>query len=203
MGHRALAAYEREDGRYDLHYSHWGAADFALAHDITAETPYGGESPNSSLETLRRRLAAGDEFDVLGGRLADDRPATPVDQEPTARALSLDDALADHLDYRQYEAFYVVTTAHDVTAHRVLWVPFPAEEGPLGYGALVAVRWRDGDPADPELGDWFRTAVDIVGDVVDRGVLTPTEATAYLDEKFTRRTSDRCASFAEVTPAPD
>ncbi|MFC6771328.1 DUF6735 family protein [Halorubrum pallidum] len=26
MGHRALVAYERTDGQYTLHYSHWGAA---------------------------------------------------------------------------------------------------------------------------------------------------------------------------------
>jgi hypothetical protein len=27
MGHRALVAYERTDGQYTLHYSHWGAAN--------------------------------------------------------------------------------------------------------------------------------------------------------------------------------
>ncbi|WP_255167810.1 DUF6735 family protein [Natrononativus amylolyticus] len=39
MGHRALVAYRRPDGRYDLRYSHWGADRFALAWRLTASTP--------------------------------------------------------------------------------------------------------------------------------------------------------------------
>lgn len=31
MGHRALVAYASGDGRYDLYYAHWGAADLSLA----------------------------------------------------------------------------------------------------------------------------------------------------------------------------
>ncbi|ELZ32433.1 hypothetical protein C474_06407 [Halogeometricum pallidum JCM 14848] len=42
MGHRALIAYERIDGTYTLHYSHWGAANLKLKHRITAETPFSG-----------------------------------------------------------------------------------------------------------------------------------------------------------------
>lgn len=36
MGHRALVAYGREDGRYDLYYAHWGGADLSLARRLTA-----------------------------------------------------------------------------------------------------------------------------------------------------------------------
>lgn len=39
MGHRALVAYARGDGRYDIHYAHWGAADLSLADRLT--TPAG------------------------------------------------------------------------------------------------------------------------------------------------------------------
>jgi hypothetical protein len=35
MGHRALVAYERTDGTYNLHYSHWGGCDLRLKHTIT------------------------------------------------------------------------------------------------------------------------------------------------------------------------
>jgi len=42
MAHRALVAYERPDGRYNMHYSHEGAYELRLATDITAETPFGG-----------------------------------------------------------------------------------------------------------------------------------------------------------------
>jgi hypothetical protein len=31
LGHRALVAYGRHAGRYDLHYAHWGGADLSLA----------------------------------------------------------------------------------------------------------------------------------------------------------------------------
>ncbi|WP_408958053.1 DUF6735 family protein [Natrinema sp. 74] len=39
MGHRALVAYRRPNGRYDLRYSHWGGEDLSLAAEITATTP--------------------------------------------------------------------------------------------------------------------------------------------------------------------
>jgi hypothetical protein len=37
MGHRALVARERPDGRYDCYYSHWGGADLSLARDLERE----------------------------------------------------------------------------------------------------------------------------------------------------------------------
>ena len=47
MGHRALVAYERTDGQYTLHYSHWGAANLKLNHRISAESPFGGDNTDS------------------------------------------------------------------------------------------------------------------------------------------------------------
>ncbi len=44
MAHRALVAYEREDGQYSLHYSHNGADSLRLTGDITLATPFGGEA---------------------------------------------------------------------------------------------------------------------------------------------------------------
>lgn len=40
MGHRALIAYERRPGEYELHYSQWGATDHRLLRTITPDTPY-------------------------------------------------------------------------------------------------------------------------------------------------------------------
>lgn len=34
MGHRALVARERPDGRHDVHYSQWAGADLSLAHEL-------------------------------------------------------------------------------------------------------------------------------------------------------------------------
>ena len=60
MGHRALVAYERTNGQYTLHYSHWGAANLKLKHRITAETPFGGEGTDSTwAKQLLAELADG------------------------------------------------------------------------------------------------------------------------------------------------
>lgn len=37
MGHRALVARERADGRYDVHRSQWAGADLSLARTLTSE----------------------------------------------------------------------------------------------------------------------------------------------------------------------
>lgn len=42
MAHRALVAYERPDGRYDVHTSRLGGLDCRLARTITASDPYAG-----------------------------------------------------------------------------------------------------------------------------------------------------------------
>lgn len=41
MGHRALVAYARPDGLYDLRYSHWGGDELMLVDALTPETPLG------------------------------------------------------------------------------------------------------------------------------------------------------------------
>lgn len=40
MAHRALVAYERAEGRYDVHTSRWGGLDCRLARTITPRDPY-------------------------------------------------------------------------------------------------------------------------------------------------------------------
>ena len=42
MAHRALVAYERSDGRYDVHTSRLGALDCRLARTISPADPYAG-----------------------------------------------------------------------------------------------------------------------------------------------------------------
>jgi len=123
MGHRALVAYERTDGQYTLHYSHWGAANLKLKHRITAETPFGSEDTDSKwAKQLLSELADGLEADAVDGYLADeDRPSTVVEPKPRATGLTLDEIVADHLDYLHHEAFFVVSTTFEVTAYRTLW----------------------------------------------------------------------------------
>lgn len=40
MAHRALVAYERPAGRYDVHTTRWGGLDCRLAESITPSEPY-------------------------------------------------------------------------------------------------------------------------------------------------------------------
>lgn len=42
MAHRALVAYERADGRFDVHVSRWGGQDCRLAASITPTEPFAG-----------------------------------------------------------------------------------------------------------------------------------------------------------------
>ena len=154
MGHRALVAYERTDGQYTLHYSHWGAANLKLKHRITAETPFGSEDTDSKwAKQLLSELADGLEADAVDGYLADeDRPSTVFEPKPRATGLTLDEIVADHLDYLHHEAFFVVSTTFEVTVYRTLWfgLQYDSEtveqEETVGNGALATVRWYDGEP---------------------------------------------------------
>lgn len=51
MGHRALVAYRRPDGTYDLRYSHWGGETVAFADRIGAETPLADGAIEATLLT--------------------------------------------------------------------------------------------------------------------------------------------------------
>jgi hypothetical protein len=115
VGHRALVAYERPDGRYDCHYAHWGAADLALRRSVAPETPFAG-----------------------GGS---DRWSPRVDPVPRASGVRFEE-LPDHLDFEGTEALYVVTLAWVVTAYLPLWFgPTPGSD--RDGGALVAVADSD------------------------------------------------------------
>jgi len=150
MAHRALVAYERPDGRYNLHYSHEGAYELRLATDITSETPFGGKVPSTDqrnrLELMLEVQPDGAGISVDSGRYR----ATPVEMEPNAIALTLDTICAERLYYLTHEAFYVVDREFDVTAYRTFsftmdHVAHRTNEGTtVGNGALVPVRWNDG-----------------------------------------------------------
>ena len=200
MGHRALVAYERTDGQYTLHYSHWGAADLKLKYRITAETPFGGEGTDSKwAKQLLAELADGLETDAVDGYLAgEDRPSTVVEPKPRATGLTLDEIVGDYLDYLHHEAFFVVSTTFEVTAYRTLWFGLQydsetIEQGEtVGNGVLATVRWYDGKPVgDGHLQGQFAALKDVVGDMIDKGVFTPSTARQYLKQKLAKRVGDQ------------
>jgi hypothetical protein len=74
---------------------------------ISAETPFGDEVTDSKwAKQLLAELADGFEADVVDGYLAgEDRPSTVVEPKPRATGLTLEEIVADHLDYLHHEAF--------------------------------------------------------------------------------------------------
>jgi len=200
MGHLALVAYERTDGQYTLHYSHWGVAKLKLKHRISAESPFGGDDTDSKwAKQLLAELADGLEADAVDGYLAgEDRPSTVVEPKPRATGLTPDEIVVDHLGYLHHEAFFVVWTTFEVTAYRTLWFgpQYDSEtvgQGEtVGNGALSTVCWHDGEPVcDGHLQGQFAALKDVVGDMIDKGVFTPPTARQYLKRKLTERVGDR------------
>ncbi|MFC4550609.1 MULTISPECIES: DUF6735 family protein [Halorussus] len=167
MAHRALLAYERDDGTYDLHRSRWGGADFSLARRITAETPFAGDA------------------------------AAAVDPEPVASGLSLDEIVAEHVDFLHHEAFFRVDREFAATPFHVLWFGFELDaetverSETVGHGALVAAHVRNPGGVDDYLRGWVRGTKAVVGDAVDRGWLSRADAVEYLAERVAAWDDDR------------
>ena len=157
MGHRALVAYERTDGQYTLHYSHWGAANLKLKHRISAESPFGGDDTDSTwAKQLLAELADGLEADAVDGYLAgEDRPSTVVEPKPRATGLTLDEIVAEHLDYLHHEAFFVVSSTFEVTAYRTLWFGLQYDSETVEQGETVgnaALARRRAGQRRPHIG---------------------------------------------------
>ena len=180
MAHRALVAYERPDGDYDLHRSRWGGTDLSLARRITAKTPLGG--PGAA------HIRKGP---VPPSAPAPEAGSRPVESRPVNVGLEFS-AVVDAVDPREHEALFVVPPDYDVTAYLPLWFGLPGVAPDVTAGALVAA-----DPdGGPRLRRWFRATKGVVADLTERGALTRDEAVAYLADRVERRVGDR----REVVP---
>jgi len=180
--------------------THWGAANLKLKHRITAETPFGSEDTDSKwAKQLLSELADGLEADAVDGYLADeDRPSTVVEPKPRATGLTLDEIVADHL--RLPPPRGVLRGVDDVRGDRLpdAVVRPPVRFGDsrtgetVGNGALATVRWYDGEPVgDGHLQGQFAALKDVVGDMLDKGVFTPSTARQYLKQKLAKRVGDQ------------
>lgn len=200
MGHRALVAYERADGLYNVHYSHWGAANLQLKVQISAVTPFGGENTDPELASnFKVALAGGIETDEIDGNLSVPNPKrTLVDLKPIGVGCSREEIITKYLDFLHHEAYYEVSRDFEVKAYRTLWFGLQYEcdavdEGEtVGNGALTTVRWYDGEPVgDGYLRGQFQGMKDIVGDMIDRGVFSETMARRYMMEKLAEWIDER------------
>ena len=173
----------RPEGQYTLHYSHWGGTNLKLKHRISAESPFGGDDTDSKwAKQLLAELADGLEADAVDGYLAgEDRPSTVVEPKPRATGLTLDEIVADHLDYLHHEAFFVVSTTFEVTAYRTLWFGLQYDSETVEQGETVGNGHLQGQ---------FAALKDVVGDILDKGVFTPSTARQYLKRKLAERVGD-------------
>jgi hypothetical protein len=185
MAARALVAYERPDGRYNLHYAHWGAtAD--LQSDITPATPFGSTDPRAEWAAglLRELLTAtGLNPATVQGRVPRDA-SSRVDPAPLAVGVERG-RIAASVDFGTHEAVHVVDRSFGVTPY--LAVPFSlaavaerrAESAAPG-GALVPV-----DGSFDALRERAAGAREALGAAVDGGV-DPATARAALRTTLVR-----------------
>ncbi|QPV65184.1 hypothetical protein I7X12_12615 [Halosimplex litoreum] len=93
-----------------------------LKREISRGTPFGGEQPNETSQSIcTRLLEATTETairDALDGR---ESPSLPVDIDPWATRCTFDEIISEQLDFLHHEAFYVVDSDLTVTAYRTHW----------------------------------------------------------------------------------
>lgn len=148
MGHRALVAYERDNGKYNVHYTHWGAHDLELQLRISETTPFGGDN-DMAPPFLGKLLTAIDEGTAdevsVGGKVAEAPEDTPVEREPEATNVELSHVTNEMLDFLHHEAFYVVDTDFDCVGYQTWRLIAPEDGEPfekdVGNGVLYRPSW--------------------------------------------------------------
>jgi hypothetical protein len=200
MGHRALVAYERTDGTYNIHYSHWGAAGLQLKHRLTTDRPFGGDTVTKWAKRVYKQLTSGVEAGAVSTGLnvdSDPKINTAVDVRPQTAGVTFEEILTDHLDYLLHEAFYVVDSTFDVTAYRTLWFGLQYvceaidDQPTIGYGAIRTVRWYEGEPVgDDYTQGHFDGMKHVIGQLVDHGNFDAASAREFLVEQVAATVRD-------------
>ena len=101
----------------------------------------------------------------------------------------------------------MVSTTFEVTAYRTLWfgLQYDSEtveqEDAVGNSALATVRWYDGEPVgDGHLQGQFPALKDVVGDMLENDIFTPSIVRQYLKRKLAEQVGDRQKG---LIPNPD
>lgn len=186
MGHRALVAYQRADGRFDVHFSHRGADRLGLCNDITETTPLGGEASesefiNSFVNALEKEAPNG-----VRGELTKPQEPTAVESEPKKRALTMPE-VCSYLDTykRSAEALYVVNREFEVVGFRALHVELRDE---YNGNILLSARWYDGEAVSAQFDrGWFNAAETTLSNFISEGILSVEDATNRLIEQTLER----------------
>jgi hypothetical protein len=179
VGHRALVAVERADGRYDCHYSHGGAYEWGLLDSLAAATD--GGAP-----------ASGDHDEKPS---VDPRAVPGVDPAPLATGVSFETVVDTHLDFCTHEACYRVDR-DGTESFFVCWFGFPAVETyRSGAGALIGIDAADARADGALVRGWFTGAKGVLAAAVDEGRLTPAEARDRLRVRLRAWAGDRTVVF--------
>lgn len=130
-------------------------------------------------EAAARELVDGLKADTVDGYLTgEDRPPTVVEPKPHATGLTLDEIVVDHLDYLHHEAFFGVSPTFEGTVHWTLWFGLQYDSETVKRGETVGngalVRWRASRRRLP--AGAARGLKDVVSDMIDKGVFTPSTA---------------------------
>lgn len=196
MSDRALVAYGRPDGRYNLHYAHHASDD--LADLLRPATPFGGVDPRAewAAGVLRDLLTATDAGAVRAASRVPDDAVTAVDPAPMAVAVPLE-ALPGRIAFGHHGALLLVDRSFGVTAY--VAVPFdlaPVADaltgtriGPDAGGALVPVDAGTSVAALRERAAGARAALGAAvdhGGGPDGGGLKPAIARSALHETLAR-----------------
>lgn len=196
MGHRALVAYRRQDGRFNLHYSHWGA-EVETAGKITLATPFGGandggENVMAAAFTAMFAEAAGADSVAVADDIADP-PDTPIRPDPMEIGVDIAGVM-DELPNAWYEMAFVVDTQYDddgeptempVRAYRV-------EHDLNGDELLLEPRERMGGGYhdDSYQRGWYRGVKSQCSDLVENDVIDESVANERLLDAILEKRAD-------------
>jgi hypothetical protein len=200
MADRALVAYERTDGTYNLHYSHTGGRNLRLKHALSRTTPFGSDAGPQWAREAFGDLQDGAPVEYVADwyrlRTGDADP-TLVRPVSIATGVTFEDAITEQLDYLDHAAFYLVDAKFHVTAYRPLWFGFEyvtdavAKSPSVGHGVLLRLRWVDEMPIDDEyLRGQFVGMKRIVGAMIDREVFDAATAREYLQSQLVDSVGD-------------
>ncbi|MCU4925595.1 hypothetical protein OB905_06285 [Halobacteria archaeon AArc-dxtr1] len=172
MGHRAIVAYRRPDGRYDLRYSHWGGDELSLLERIDVETPLAGGLVDPTV--LEPRVSVAELLE----RVLDPRTYETLYLVSTAFSV---------------EAEWVCWLGWD--ADRTGREP---DDGPLRSEARGAIVPVERSTEVVRLRTWLRATKAALTDLVAVGALSTETAQQYLQARVRSTHSGRCYTYRGV-----
>lgn len=178
MGHRGYVAYEQPNGKFNVHFTYWGAAALELCTRIDETTPWGG--PNDLeppfLMELTNELAeqAEEHGGHVEGAATEPQDTTCVRQTPERSNLSMREVV-EMCEEHDIESLYVVEQDFTVHGYKTEHIRFGDE-----YRGVFIYAPKFNDDGEPQGLSYIRGLVRGVKSqltaLVDDGIITADEA---------------------------